>query len=147
MPGILVSDASSRPACWLTTSRHLRSQHKSGRRRRRFSRATLVSLPGLNHTAGYMRSDLVLPHVTQFLATGSGIINGAAALHQDFHGFFARHERRTLIPINPQYRVFGNTGVAWGHFALMLKPKEGPARGERCGAGRRGRRGCRKRRP
>jgi pimeloyl-ACP methyl ester carboxylesterase len=31
--------------------------------------ATFVSLPGLNHAAGYMRSDLVLPHVTRFLAT------------------------------------------------------------------------------
>ena len=31
--------------------------------------ATLVSLPGLNHTAGFLRSDLVLPHVTKFLAT------------------------------------------------------------------------------
>ena len=55
---------------------------------------------------------------------------GAAALHQDFHKFFATHESLTLTPINPQYRVFGNTGVAWGHFALMLKPKDGPARGE-----------------
>jgi pimeloyl-ACP methyl ester carboxylesterase len=31
--------------------------------------ATLISLPGLNHAAGFMRSDLVLPHVTKFLAT------------------------------------------------------------------------------
>jgi len=31
--------------------------------------ATLVSLPGLNHTMGFMRSDLVLPHVMKFLAT------------------------------------------------------------------------------
>jgi ketosteroid isomerase-like protein len=56
--------------------------------------------------------------------------DGAAALHQDFHVDFASHERLSLTPINPQYRVFGNTGVAWGHFALLLKPKDGPARGE-----------------
>ncbi|MFN2303022.1 MAG: alpha/beta fold hydrolase [Anaerolineales bacterium] len=31
--------------------------------------ATLVSLPGLNHTMGFTRSDLVLPHVMKFLAT------------------------------------------------------------------------------
>ena len=31
--------------------------------------ATLVSLPGCNHVTGFVRSDLVLPHVTQFLAT------------------------------------------------------------------------------
>jgi pimeloyl-ACP methyl ester carboxylesterase len=30
---------------------------------------TLVSLPGVNHAAGFVRSDLVLPHVTRFLAT------------------------------------------------------------------------------
>ena len=56
--------------------------------------------------------------------------DGAAALHQEFHGFFTMHECLTLTPINPQYRVFGNTGVAWGHFALRLKPKDGPARVE-----------------
>ena len=56
--------------------------------------------------------------------------DGAVALQQEFRGFFATHERISLTPINPQYRVFGNTGVAWGHFALMLKPKDGSARGE-----------------
>jgi ketosteroid isomerase-like protein len=56
--------------------------------------------------------------------------DGAAALHQEFHGFFTMHEHLSLTPINPHYRVFGNTGVAWGHFAVMLKPKDGPARGE-----------------
>ena len=56
--------------------------------------------------------------------------DGATTLHQDFHGFFAMHESLTLTPINPQYRVFGNTGVAWGHFTLMLKPKDRPARVE-----------------
>jgi pimeloyl-ACP methyl ester carboxylesterase len=30
---------------------------------------TLVTLPGLNHLEGFLRSDLALPHVTQFLAT------------------------------------------------------------------------------
>ncbi len=54
--------------------------------------------------------------------------DGAAALHQEFQGLFAVHESVNLTPINPQYRVFGNTGVAWGHYVLMLKPKDGPAR-------------------
>lgn len=31
--------------------------------------ATFVSLPGLNHAEGFFHSDLVLPHVTRFLAT------------------------------------------------------------------------------
>ena len=30
---------------------------------------TFVSLPGLNHVEGFFRRDLVLPHITQFLAT------------------------------------------------------------------------------
>jgi ketosteroid isomerase-like protein len=58
--------------------------------------------------------------------------DGADALHQEFQSFFAMHERLTLTPIHPQYRVFGNTGMAWGHFTLMLKPKDGPARVEFC---------------
>jgi hypothetical protein len=32
---------------------------------------TFVSLPGLNHVETLFRSDLVLPHITQFLATVS----------------------------------------------------------------------------
>ena len=33
------------------------------------AQATLVSLPDLDHVAGFMRSDVVLPHVTRFLGT------------------------------------------------------------------------------
>jgi pimeloyl-ACP methyl ester carboxylesterase len=33
------------------------------------AQATLISLPGLNHVATFIRSDLVLPHITRFLAT------------------------------------------------------------------------------
>jgi pimeloyl-ACP methyl ester carboxylesterase len=32
---------------------------------------TFVSMPGINHAEGFFRSDLVLPHVTKFLATVS----------------------------------------------------------------------------
>jgi hypothetical protein len=34
----------------------------------RLARATFVSLPGVNHTEGFYRTDLVLPPVRQFLA-------------------------------------------------------------------------------
>jgi pimeloyl-ACP methyl ester carboxylesterase len=34
----------------------------------RMARATFVSLPDVNHAEGFYRTDLVLPHVTQFLA-------------------------------------------------------------------------------
>jgi hypothetical protein len=32
---------------------------------------TFVSVPGINHAEGFFRSDLVLPHITKFLATVS----------------------------------------------------------------------------
>jgi pimeloyl-ACP methyl ester carboxylesterase len=35
----------------------------------RMPNATFFSLPGLNHPEAYFRSDLVLPHITQFLKT------------------------------------------------------------------------------
>jgi hypothetical protein len=35
------------------------------------SHVTFVSVPSLNHAEGFFRSDLVLPHVTRFLATVS----------------------------------------------------------------------------
>jgi pimeloyl-ACP methyl ester carboxylesterase len=36
---------------------------------KRMPDATFVALPGCNHVTGFVRSDLVLPHVTQFLST------------------------------------------------------------------------------
>jgi pimeloyl-ACP methyl ester carboxylesterase len=35
----------------------------------RIPQATFVSLPGLTHVAGFVRSDLVVPHLMQFSAT------------------------------------------------------------------------------
>ena len=31
-----------------------------------------------------------------------------------------------FTPLNPQFRVIGNIGVAWGHDKVELKPKDGP---------------------
>jgi pimeloyl-ACP methyl ester carboxylesterase len=39
-------------------------------------RVTFVSFPGLNHSQTFMRSDVVLPHVTAFLGTISGDMQG-----------------------------------------------------------------------
>jgi ketosteroid isomerase-like protein len=52
--------------------------------------------------------------------------DGKAALRQNFRTAFANNESGTFTPINAQYRVVGDTGVAWGHYTLALKPKEGP---------------------
>ena len=35
---------------------------------RHIPNGTFVSLPGLNHNEAYIRSDLVLPHITKFLS-------------------------------------------------------------------------------
>jgi len=53
---LLVGEADARYPAVLECAKHL-------------AHAAIASLPGLNHTAGFMRSDLVLPHVTKFLGT------------------------------------------------------------------------------
>ena len=53
-------------------------------------------------------------------------IDGKPAVQQFFQTVFANHESFTFTPINPQFRVSGNTGVAWGNYMLALKPKDGP---------------------
>lgn len=53
--------------------------------------------------------------------------DGKAVIRQAYQSTFTNHESITLRPINPQYRVIGPTGMAWGHFALARKPKDGPS--------------------
>lgn len=53
--------------------------------------------------------------------------DGKAAIQQAYQSTFTNHESITLRPISPQYRVIGPIGLAWGHFALTRKPKDGPA--------------------
>ena len=55
-------------------------------------------------------------------------VDGKATLRQAAEANFANIESGALIPINPQYRVIGTTGLAWGHASLSLKPKDGPMR-------------------
>jgi uncharacterized protein (TIGR02246 family) len=51
---------------------------------------------------------------------------GKAAVRQYFHNVFSNAESQTFTVINPHYRVIDNTGVVWSHYALALKPKDGP---------------------
>jgi ketosteroid isomerase-like protein len=53
-------------------------------------------------------------------------LDGKPALRQNFQTVFANLESFTFTPINPQYRVIGNLGVAWGNYMLALKPTDGP---------------------
>ena len=41
--------------------------------------------------------------------------------------FFASLETLNVTPINFQFRVFGDTAVAWGYFSAVSKPKDGPS--------------------
>lgn len=53
---------------------------------------------------------------------------GKAAMRQGFQGLFAMMESFTIIPLNWQYRVVGDTGYSWGHVVVTFKPKDGPVR-------------------
>ncbi len=53
-------------------------------------------------------------------------IDGKAALRQLAEANFANAESVSFVPINPQCRVIGSTGIVWGHTALSIKPKDGP---------------------
>ena len=53
---------------------------------------------------------------------------GKAAYQKHIKRVWAAMESTTFKPINPQFLVSGSTGVVWGHYALALKPKDGPMR-------------------
>ena len=52
-------------------------------------------------------------------------IDGKAAYEKAMRRSWATYETSVFTPVNPQFRVIGNTGVAWGHYALAMKPKDG----------------------
>jgi ketosteroid isomerase-like protein len=52
-------------------------------------------------------------------------VEGSAAYQQSIKAFWATRESSTFTPVNPNFRVIGTTGVAWGHFTFANKPKDG----------------------
>lgn len=54
--------------------------------------------------------------------------DGKAAYEQYTKGVWANMDSSTFVPVNPQFRVIGDMGLAWGHYAIALKPKDGGAR-------------------
>jgi len=66
--------------------------------------------------------------VTVFNPGAPFAIDGKAAYEQAMRGSWATAESSTFKPINPQFRVIGSTGVAWGHYTIANKPKDGPMR-------------------
>ena len=55
-------------------------------------------------------------------------LEGIEAYRKRYQTLFATHQSVTFTPLNPQFRVIGCVGVAWGHDKVELKPKDGPLR-------------------
>ncbi len=55
-------------------------------------------------------------------------LEGKAACQRDWQKFFAKGANATFTPENFQFRVIGNTGIAWGDYKVSMKPKTGPER-------------------
>jgi len=64
--------------------------------------------------------------ITTFQPNSPFPTDGPAVQRRVFQGLFDNAERITAIPINPQFRVVNNIGMVWGHFTMMIKPKDGP---------------------
>jgi uncharacterized protein (TIGR02246 family) len=47
---------------------------------------------------------------------------------KNFAASFAATDQINITLVNPQYRVTGNTAVAWGHRVVMAKPKDAAGR-------------------
>ena len=52
--------------------------------------------------------------------------DGKAAQRQIIQSVVNSRESQTFTPINPQFRVIGTTGIAWGNGSIVIKPKGGP---------------------
>ena len=61
-----------------------------------------------------------------FVPSSPFAVEGKEAFRQFAQVFFAGSESVTVTPINPQFRVIGETGIIWTHLALTIKPKDGP---------------------
>lgn len=55
-------------------------------------------------------------------------LEGKAACQQDWQKFFTKTGNATFTPQDFQYRVIGNTGIAWGKYTVTFKSSQGPDR-------------------
>jgi ketosteroid isomerase-like protein len=62
-----------------------------------------------------------------FMPTAPFAVNGNAQNKTNMKRYWNGIETAVFRPLNTQYRVFGSTGIIWGHYALPAKPKDGPA--------------------
>jgi ketosteroid isomerase-like protein len=61
-----------------------------------------------------------------FAPDGPFAIDGKATWRQALQRLFANSESMTVTPVNPQFRVIGDTGIVWTHHIVSIKPKDGP---------------------
>ena len=50
-------------------------------------------------------------------------IQGKEGYRQAVQEYFDNYEQAVLTPIEPEFRIIGTTGVAWGNFRLATKQK------------------------
>lgn len=53
-------------------------------------------------------------------------IEGKDGFRQTVQEYFANHDHAVFVPIDPRFEIAGTTGIAWGHYQLATKPKDGP---------------------
>lgn len=61
-----------------------------------------------------------------FVADSPFPTEGKAAWRQGVQAFFDNHSSATFTPMNPHFRVNGDSGLAWGYYVFVIKPKDGP---------------------
>ena len=49
------------------------------------------------------------------------------SMKQSMQDWFSTLESLNIVPVNLQYKVFGNTGIMWGYQSSTTKPKDGPS--------------------
>jgi ketosteroid isomerase-like protein len=64
--------------------------------------------------------------VTGFTIASPFPVDGQEVIRQFVQIVIANTESNTFMPIHPQFRVIGTTGVVWSHHAVARKPKDGP---------------------
>jgi len=75
----------------------------------------------INATFGVMHDQAV-----SFGANAPFAGDSTAVRRQGAATFFANLESVNVNPVNFQFRVFGDTAVAWGYYAAVVKAKDGP---------------------
>jgi len=53
-------------------------------------------------------------------------VDGKTARRQAYQALYEATEHVTVTPQNPHFRVIDNTGIVWGEYSIVAKPKDKP---------------------